>query len=91
MGIFSSLYEDAIVSTVATKGDSFAVSNYRPILLLNSGAKVFEKLVFKHSFNHLQDNNMLSSLQPGFILGDSKCCQPVNCRISYFLRGTGYW
>ena len=34
-------------------------------------AKLFERLVFKHLFNHLQGNNMLSSLQSGFIPGDS--------------------
>ena len=42
-----------------------------PISLLNSVAKLFEKLVFKYLYNHLQDNNMLSSLQSGFIPGDS--------------------
>ena len=31
---------------------------------------MFEKLVFKHPFNHLQANHMLSSLQSGFIPGD---------------------
>ena len=30
-----------------------------------------KKLVFKYPYNHLQDNNMLSSLQSGFIPGDS--------------------
>ena len=30
-----------------------------------------KKLVFKYLYNHLQDNNMLSSLQSGFIQGDS--------------------
>ena len=71
MGIFPSLYKDANVSPVPTKGDLSVVSNHRSISLLNSGAKLFEKLVFKNLFNHLQDNNMLSSLQSGFIPGDS--------------------
>ena len=46
-------------------------SNYRPITLLNSEDKVFEKLVFKYLYNHLHDNNILSLLQSGFIPGDS--------------------
>ena len=29
------------------------------------------RLVFKHLYNHLRDNNILSSLQSGFIPGDS--------------------
>ena len=33
--------------------------------------KVFERLVFKHLFNHLRDNNILTSFQSGFIPGDS--------------------
>ena len=53
------------------KGDLSIVSNYRPISLLNSESKLFERLVFKYLFNHLQDNNLLSSLQSGFIPGDS--------------------
>ena len=38
-------------------------------LLLNSEGKVLKG--FKHLFNHLQNNNILSSLQSGFIPGDS--------------------
>ena len=59
------------MTPVHKKGDLSLVSNYRPISLLNSVAKLFEKLVFKYLYNHLQDNNMLSSLQSGFIPGDS--------------------
>ena len=71
LGKFPSPYKDANVTPVHKKGDLSLVSNYRPISLLNSVAKLFEKLVFKYLYNHLQDNNMLSSLQSGFIPGDS--------------------
>ena len=71
LGKFPSPYKDANVTPVHKKGDQSLVSNYRPISLLNSVAKLFEKLVFKYLYNHLQDNNMLSSLQSGFIPGDS--------------------
>ena len=54
------------------KGDLSNVSNFRPISLLNSISKVFERLVFKHLYNHLHENNfLLSSLQSGFIPRDS--------------------
>ena len=33
--------------------------------------KVFERLIFKHLFNHLQENSFLTSLQSGFVPGDS--------------------
>ena len=77
LGIFPSPYKDANVTPVHKKGDLSLVSNYRPISLLNSVAKLFEKLVFKYLYNHLQDNNMLSSLQSGFIPGDSTVNQLV--------------
>ncbi|MCG8113035.1 MAG: reverse transcriptase domain-containing protein [Candidatus Thiodiazotropha taylori] len=71
IGVFPSTYKDANVSPVPKKGDLSVASNHRPISLLNSESKLFEKLVFKHLFNHLQANNVLSSLQSGFIPGDS--------------------
>ena len=64
-------YEEANVCPTPKKGDKSLVSNYRPISLLNSEAKLLERLVFKHLLNHLRDNNLLSPLQFGFILGDS--------------------
>ena len=64
-------YREANVCPVPKKGDLSNVFNFRPIPLLNSISKVFERLVFKHLYNHLHENNLLSSLQSGFIPGDS--------------------
>ena len=47
------------------------LSNYRSISLLKSEDKVFERLIFKQLFNHLRDNNVLTSMQSGFIPGES--------------------
>ena len=47
------------------------ITNYRPISLLTSEDKLFERLVFKHLYSDLQTNNLLSSLQSGFVPGDS--------------------
>lgn len=70
-GMVPTLYKEANVCPVPKKGDLSLVTNYRPISLLNSESKVFEKLIFKYLFNHLLDNNLLSPLQSGFIPGDS--------------------
>ena len=70
-GVFPASYKTAHVSPVPKKGDLSVTSNHRPISLLNAECKVFERIVFKHLFNHLQNNNILSSLQSGFIPGDS--------------------
>ena len=71
MGTVPSSYKEANVSPVPKKGDLSIVSNYRPISLLNAEDKLLERLMFKYLFNHLRDNNLLSSLQSGFIPGDS--------------------
>ena len=64
-------YKVANVSSIYKKDDPSLASNYRPISLLNSEDKVFERLIFKHLYNHLKDNNLLTPLQSGFIPGDS--------------------
>ena len=66
-----SSYKEANVCPVPKKVDLSVVSKHRPISLLNSEDKVFERLTFKHLYNHFCDNNLLSSLQSGFIPGDS--------------------
>ena len=68
-------YKEANVCHIPKKGDLSLVSNHRPISRLNSEDKLFERLVFKYLFNHLRDNNLLSSLQSGFIPGDSSVNQ----------------
>ena len=61
------------MTPVHKKGNQPLASNYLPISLLNSLAKVFGTFFFKYKYlyNHLQDNNMLSSLQLHFIPVDS--------------------
>ena len=66
-----SSWKEAHVCAVFKKGDPAIVSNYRPISLLSNIDKVLERLVFKHVYNFLLDNNFLTSFQSGFIPGDS--------------------
>ena len=61
-GILPISYKEANVCSVYKKDDPSLVSSYRPISLLNSEDKVFERIVFKHLFNHLQDNYIYSHL-----------------------------
>ena len=70
-GIVPSSYKEANVCPVPKKGNLTDVTNYRPISLLNSEDKVLERFVFKYLFNHLRGINLLSSLQSGFLPGDS--------------------
>ena len=69
-GVLPSSYKEANVCPIHKKDERSLVNNYRPISLLNAEVKVFERLIFKHLFNHLQENSFLTSLQSGFMSGD---------------------
>ena len=70
-GFFPSIWEDANVCPIFKSGDPSLVNNYRPISLLNTIGKTFEKIVFKHTFNYLHDYNILTPYQSGFLPCDS--------------------
>ena len=47
--------------------------NYRPILILNSLNKVFERLLHKQLYNYLEINDLLPSFQYGYRKRNSTC------------------
>ena len=65
------IWKEANVTPIFKKDDPLVVSNYRPISLLSTVGKVLEKIVHKHLFNFIRDNNILTTLQSGFVPGDS--------------------
>ena len=71
LGIFPETWKDAMVSAIFKKGDMSSVSYYRPISLLSCSERVAVRAVFKHLYNHLHENSILTHLQSGFIPGDS--------------------
>ena len=77
-GQFPNSWKEANITPIHKKDDPSDVSNYRPISLLNTIGKVFEKIVHKHVFNFFRDNNILTSLQSGFLPGDSTVNQLVD-------------
>ena len=70
-GLFPEQWKEANVTPVHKKKDKQTVSNYRPISLLPLFAKVFEKIVFKHLYNFLITNKLITKNQSGFTPGDS--------------------
>ena len=70
-GKFPDQWKEANVTPIHKKNDKQLHSNYRPISLLPLLAKVFEKIIFKHLYNHLISNNLISENQSGFRPGDS--------------------
>ena len=70
-GNFPACWKVSHVCPIHKSGDRSVPSNYRPVSLLRTPEKSFERAVFKHFYNHLHNNNILTSLQSGFIPGDS--------------------
>ena len=69
--IIPSTWKEANVLPLHKKGNKSLFANYRPISLLSIVSKVYEKVIFKHVFNYLRDNNLISVHQSGFTPGDS--------------------
>lgn len=65
-GTFPAILKKAIVLPLHKKGDREVMSNYRPISLLTSISKVFEKLVHARIYKFLSCNDFLSDEQFGF-------------------------
>ena len=63
--------KEAHICPIHKGGSPVLVSNQRPVSLLNTLDKTFERCIFKHIYNHFRDNDILSPLQSGFIPGDS--------------------
>ena len=70
-GVFPTLWKKANICPVFKKGDAAVASYYRPILLLSTVSKVFERAVYVHILNHLSYNNILTEYQSSFLPGDS--------------------
>ena len=77
-GKIPTIWKEANVTPIFKKEDPSVVSNYRPISLLSAVGKVLEKIVHKHLFNFVRDNDILSALQSGFIPGDSTVNQLID-------------
>jgi hypothetical protein len=64
--IFPDRLKYAIVKPIYKKGRKQDISNYRPISLLTSFSKVFEKLIYNRLYTHFEMNNILVQEQLGF-------------------------
>ena len=69
------LWKQANVIPSHKKDKKSDVQNYRPISLISVISKIFEKVIFKYVYNHLNDNFIISSYQSGFLPGKSTTTQ----------------
>ena len=70
-GVFPSQLKIAKVIPIHKSGSKMDVANYRPISLLSSFSKIFEKIMHRRVANFLENNNALHDMQYGFRAGRS--------------------
>ena len=71
-GVFPDALKIAKVKPLYKKGDNFCLHNYRPISLLPTISKNFERVMFTQLYSYLNANNLLSEQQYGFRSQHSK-------------------
>ena len=88
-GIFPDKLKIAKVIPLYKKGDHHLLDNYRPISLLPVISKIFEKIVFKQTYEYFSSNKLLYSSQYGFRKGHSTDLASIELvdRVSEYLDG----
>ena len=70
-GIFPDSLRIAKIIPLYKKGNINSITNYRPISLLPTLSKVFERVIFNQLYLYLDHNNLLSEEQYGFRVNHS--------------------
>ncbi len=65
-GIFPAALKVAKVKPLFKKGDKTILNNYRPISLLPTISKVFERVIYNQLYNYFNVNSLLCEQQYGF-------------------------
>ena len=65
-GIFTDEWKEERVSPVYKNGARHEPSNYRPISVIPTVSKIFEKIIFDQLNKYFNDNNLLTSCQSRF-------------------------
>ena len=79
-GIFAKDLKKANIVPIHKKIGEQIVSNYRPVFLLPTCSKVFEKLIFVELFAFFEKRNLLSKHQSGI--------RPFNVKLSKSFSGS---
>ena len=54
-----------------TNGDKSLTSNYKPVSLTSNVGKSFERIIFKHLYNYITENELLYKYHSGLLPGHS--------------------
>ena len=75
--IFPKMWKQANILPIYKKDDKSDCGNYRPVSLLCTNSKIFERIIFKHVYNFFIDNSLISVWQSGFLPGASTVTQLI--------------
>ena len=77
-GVFANSLKVSNVLPLYKKDDKSLPSNYRLISFLSNIGKLQERIIFKHIYNHLYENNLLYKYQSGFLPNHSTTYQLID-------------
>jgi hypothetical protein len=79
-GIVPAHLKYSAVKPLFKKGNNENMTNYRPISLLTSFCKVFEKIIYDRLLQHIEANNILSTEQ--FVFRHGASMEEASCRLT---------
>ena len=65
--IFPESFKISKITPLYKQGDHSLLTNYRPISLLPTISKVFERIIYDQMYEYLNENNLLAKEQYGFV------------------------
>ena len=65
-GIFPDAFKKSKIVPIFKKGDSSLLTNYRPISILPTISKIFERVIYNQTYEYFNTNNLLAEEQYGF-------------------------
>ena len=65
-GIFPTRLKFSKLKHILERGDKNDTSNYRPVSVLTSFSKIFEKIIYNRLYHHINNNHILINEQFGF-------------------------
>ncbi len=71
-GIFPDMLKIAKIIPIFKKDDEYQFINYRPIFVLPTISKIFERTIFKQLYKFVLDNKLFYDSQYGFREGHSQ-------------------
>lgn len=77
-GIFPNCLKISKVVPIYKKGERHEIGNYRPVSVLPSISKIYERVMYNRLVDHLQNNNLFDEQQHGFRKGKSTTTALLN-------------